>query len=40
MENQQVRYHVKYFVMQPPVTVLGGSSLLSTPAFFLPDTRP
>lgn len=38
MENQQVRYHVKYFVMQPPVAVPAGSPLLSAPAFFLPDT--
>ena len=40
MENQQVRYQVKYFVMQPPVAVPKGTSLLSAPAFFLPDTKP
>lgn len=38
MKNQQVRYHVKYFVMQHPVTVPKGTSLLPAPAFFLPDT--
>ena len=40
MENQQVRYHVKYFVMRHPVTVAKGTSLLAAPAFFLPDTKP